>query len=95
MNPKIKTTQFENVYYYNGYHIMISNDNKDVYVSQKVIYFSNNCGDKEYALENAVHDIDKIIKERADLYTNIQKKLVRLAETDLTQIIFNATKSKE
>lgn len=92
MSKKIKTTEFENVYYYMGWYILIDEKNKMYYISQKSVAGSYN-GSKEFVLDLAVKHIDKTEQDRANLYENIEHKLCNLVKKDLARIIYNSVKN--
>ena len=91
MNKKIKTTEFENVYYYMGWYILIDEKNKMYYISRKSIAGGYN-GSKEFVLDLAVNHIDKTEKENKELYENIEHKLCNLVKTDLARMVYNSIK---
>lgn len=92
MNKKIKTTEFENVYYYMGWYILIDEKHKMYYISQKSVAGAYN-GSKEFVLDLAVKHIDKAEQDRANLYENIEHKLCNLVKTDLARIVYNSVKN--
>ena len=88
MNNKVKNTDFENVYYYMGYYIMIDEKRHIFYVSR------NTCtggyhGSKEFAIDLAVKHIEDTVKEDKNLYENIERKLCNLVKKDLARMIYN------
>lgn len=92
MNKKIKTTEFENVYYYMGWYILIDEKHKMYYISQKSAAGSYN-GSKEFVLDLAVKHIDETEQDSANLYENIEHKLCNLVKKDLARIVYNSVKN--
>ena len=89
MNKKIKTTEFENVYYYMGWYIFIDEKRKIYYISQKAAVGGYD-GSKEFVLDLAVKYIDKTEQDRGNLYENIEHKLCNLVKTDLARMVYNS-----
>ena len=87
MNKKVKNTNFENVYYYMGYYILIDEKNKMFYVSRKSCAGGYN--GKEFAIERAIKHIEETEKEDKSLYENIERKLCNLVKKDLTRMVYN------
>ena len=89
MNNKVKDTNFENVYYYMGYYILIDEKTKMYYVSRKSCAGGYN-GSKEFAIGLAVKHIEETEKDDENLYNNIEHKLCNLVKKDLTRMVYNA-----
>ena len=93
MDEKVKTTEFENVYYYKGWYILVDEKHKMYYIAQKSVVGSYN-GSKELALDSALKDIDVIEQDRSSLYENLEHSLCKLVKTDLTRMVYNSVKVK-
>jgi hypothetical protein len=88
MNKKVKNTNFENVYYYMGYYIMID-EKKHILYASKNILVGGYSGSKDFAIEKAINHIDKTNKEDKELYENIERKLCNLVKKDLANMVYN------
>ena len=91
MNKKVKDTNFENVYYYMGWYILIDEKTKMFYVSRKSCA-GGYSGSNEFAIERAVKHIEETEKENKNLYENIEHELCNLVKKDLTRMVYNAVK---
>ena len=89
MNNKVKNTNFENVYYYMGWYILIDEKTKMYYVSRKSCAGGYN-GSKEFAIGLAVKHIEETEKDDKELYENIERKLCNLVKKDLANMVYNA-----
>lgn len=88
MSNKVKATNFENVYYYMGYYIMI-NEKKHIFTVAKTSCVGGYSGSKEFAIERAISHIYETEKNDKELYENIERKLCNLVKKDLTNMIYN------
>lgn len=93
-NNKVKNTNFENVYYYMGWYILIDEKTKMYYVSRKSCAGGYN-GSKEFAINLAVKHIEKTERDDNELYENIEHKLCSLVKKDLTNMIYNAVQHEK
>ena len=94
MDNKVKSTNFENVYYYMGWYILIDEKTKMFYVSRKSCAGGYN-GSKEFAIGLAVKHIEETEKDDKELYENIEHKLCSLVKKDLTTMIYNAVQHEK
>ena len=94
MNTKVKNTNFENVYYYMGWYILIDEKTKMFYVSRKSCAGGYN-GSKEFAIGLAVKHMEETEKNDKNLYENIEHKLCNLVKKDLTNMIYNAVQHEK
>ena len=89
MNNKVKNTNFENVYYYMGWYILIDEKTKMYYVSRKSCAGGYN-GSKDFAIGLGVKYIEETERNDNELYENIERKLCNLVKKDLTNMVYNA-----
>ena len=94
MNNKVKNTNFENVYYYMGWYILIDEKTKMFYVSRKSCAGGYN-GSKEFAINLAVQHIEETEKDDKNLYENIEHKLCNLVKKDLARMVYNAVQHEK
>lgn len=94
MSNKVKSTNFENVYYYRGCYILIDEKTKMFYASRKSCAGGYN-GSKEFAINLAVQHIDETEKDDKELYDNIERKLCNLVKKDLTRMVYNVVQHEK
>lgn len=94
MNNKVKNTNFENVYYYMGWYILIDEKSRMFYVSRKTCAGRYN-ESKEFAIGLAVKYIEETEKNDKELYKNIEHKLCNLVKKDLTNMVYNTVQHKK
>lgn len=94
MNNKVKNTNFENVYYYKGYYIMID-EKKHVFTVARTSCVGGYSGSKDFAIERAINHIEETEKDDKELYENIEHKLCNLVKKDLTRMVYNAVQHEK
>ena len=94
MSNKVKNTNFENVYYYMGYYIMID-EKKNIFHVSKTSCVGGYSGSKDFAIGLAIKHIEETEKNDKELYENIEHKLCNLVKKDLARMMYNSVQHEK